>query len=189
MPKIPRGTNLQLSNGTSIRYAQLMGDTGYHRCDCNRGVSGIDGCTSTAIGAALAYNGMTILITGDMSAQYDLGALAANGVPSRFKMIVMRNGGGGIFRFINSTCSLPEVEKNFAATESVRLPLEEIAKGFGFAYFQAGSEKDLREVFPKFINEPQQPAILAVDTPADTDAEVLRNYFKRSKIFKNNSNE
>lgn len=189
MPKIPRGTNLQLSNGTSIRYAQLMGDTGYHRCDCNRGVSGIDGCTSTAIGAALAYNGMTILITGDMSAQYDLGALATYGVPPRFKMIVMRNGGGGIFRFINSTCSLPEVEKNFAATESVRLPLEDIASGFGFAYFQACSEKDLREIFPKFINESSDPAILAVDTPAEIDAEVLRNYFKRSKIFKNNSNE
>ncbi|MDE5744099.1 MAG: 2-succinyl-5-enolpyruvyl-6-hydroxy-3-cyclohexene-1-carboxylic-acid synthase, partial [Paramuribaculum sp.] len=41
MPKIPRGTNLQLSNAPTVRYAQLTAECRLHRCDCNRGVSGI----------------------------------------------------------------------------------------------------------------------------------------------------
>ncbi|MDE5744445.1 MAG: 2-succinyl-5-enolpyruvyl-6-hydroxy-3-cyclohexene-1-carboxylic-acid synthase, partial [Paramuribaculum sp.] len=150
----------------------------------------IDGSTSTAIGAAIAYPaGVTLLITGDMSAQYDLGALATESIPSNFKMIVMRNGGGGIFRFINSTSGLPELERNFAAKESVRLPLESLAQGFGFSYYEAASEEELRNVLPDFISGAERPAILAIDTPADIDAEVLKNYFKRSKIFKNKTNE
>lgn len=190
MPKLARGTNLQLSNGTSIRYAQLMGDCGMHRCECNRGVSGIDGSTSTAIGASLAYStGLTVLVTGDMSAQYDIGALATHEIPASFKMIVIRNGGGGIFRFIKSTSDLPEVEKNFAATDSVRLPLEQIAPAFGFRYFHAASESELLSALPEFVSESTRPAILTIDTPAETDAEVLRNYFKRSKIYKNKSDE
>ena len=190
MPKIPKGANLQLSNGTSIRYAQLIGDCGFHRCDCNRGVSGIDGSTSTAIGAALAYtSGMTVLITGDMSAQYDLGAFAADGIPDNFKIIVMCNGGGGIFRFISTTSELPELERNFAAAQSVRLPLESLANGFGFNYYNAASEEELRTVFPEFIENNDKPSILAIDTPPYVDAEVLKNYFKRSKKFKNKSYE
>ncbi|MCI9606908.1 MAG: 2-succinyl-5-enolpyruvyl-6-hydroxy-3-cyclohexene-1-carboxylic-acid synthase [Muribaculaceae bacterium] len=186
MPMLPRGTNLQLSNGTPVRYAQLIGDTGLHRCDCNRGVSGIDGCTSTAIGAALAYSsGITVLVTGDMSAQYDLGALATADIPPRFKMIVMCNSGGGIFRFISSTAQLPEREKNFAAAETMRLPVRQLADAFGFAFFSADSEASLREVFPEFIAGSSSPAILAIDTPAQTDAEVLAEYFHRSEIFKN----
>ncbi|MDE6460006.1 MAG: 2-succinyl-5-enolpyruvyl-6-hydroxy-3-cyclohexene-1-carboxylic-acid synthase, partial [Paramuribaculum sp.] len=190
IPKIPKGANIQLSNGTSIRYAQLMGDCGFHRCDCNRGVSGIDGSTSTAIGAALAYNsGMTVLITGDMSAQYDLGALATNDIPANFKIIVMCNGGGGIFRFINTTSDLPELEKNFAAQHAVRLPLESLAKGFGFGFYRASDEEELRCVLPQFIQQDDKPSILAIETPPQIDAEILKNYFKRSKIFKNSSHE
>lgn len=186
MPMLPRGTNLQLSNGTPVRYAQLIGDIKLHRCECNRGVSGIDGCTSTAIGAALAYrSGLTVLVSGDMSAQYDLGALATADIPPRFKMIVMCNSGGGIFRFISSTSELPEREKCFAAAETVRLPVASLAATFGFEFFHADCERTLREVFPKFIAESAVPAILAIDTPAQTDAEVLTNYFKRSNIFKN----
>ncbi len=186
MPMLPRRTNLQLSNGTPVRYAQLSGDHGLHRCDCNRGVSGIDGCTATAIGASLAYTaGPTVLVSGDMSAQYDLGSLATADIPHRFKMIVMCNSGGGIFRFVNSTSELPELEKNFAAATTVRLPLKNIAEAFGFAFYSADSEHSLRKIFPEFISRSDAPAILAIDTPADTDAEVLKNYFNRSEILKN----
>lgn len=73
LPRIHAGCDLQLSNGTPIRYAQLLADrTRVNRSDCNRGVSGIDGSTSTAIGAAMASGNPTLLITGDMSAQYDM---------------------------------------------------------------------------------------------------------------------
>lgn len=174
---IPRGCNLHLSNGTPVRYAQLMDCSAIHRSDCNRGVSGIDGCTSTALGASVLYRGVTLLITGDMSCQYDLAAFSSELISARFKVIVMCNGGGGIFRFIGSTSSLPELDRFFAGP--VRLPLRDIASGYGLAYFEAAGEAELGPVLHAFFAETERPALLAVTTPPETSARVLRAYFSR----------
>jgi len=179
IPEIPRRWNVHYSNGTAIRYAQLFGDHNYHRCDCNRGVSGIDGCTSTAIGASVVYNDVTLLVSGDMSAQYDIGALACRAVSPRFKMIVIRNGGGGIFRFVESTKHLDILDDYFCVSSV--LPLEELARGYGFSYFHAGSEEELRMRFRDFAAESLRPAIMAVDTPAQLSAEILDRYFNQIK--------
>lgn len=172
--RYPR-VNVHLSNGTAVRYFQLFDYSAIHRIDCNRGVSGIDGCTSTAIGAATAYSGMTVLVTGDMSAQYDLGALACGCVPSRFRMVVLNNGGGGIFRFVKSTKNLPQLETHFAAHTC--LPLRELALGFGFSYFEASSTDGFISVFDEFMASSNKPAILNLVTPPALSAEILDNYF------------
>lgn len=177
---VPKGVNLQLSNGTSIRYAQIC-DTGrMHRIDCNRGVSGIDGSTSTAIGAALGYSGMTLLLTGDMSAQYDLGALASACIPHSFRMAVLGNGGGNIFRYIPTTSQLPELEECFAA--DVRLPLPELARGYGFRYFEATDAEGLISVLPAFFEEAGRPAVLNIMTDGNVSADTLRKYFNIPKL-------
>lgn len=170
--------NLHLSNGTPIRYQQLFDyNSGISQVRCNRGVSGIDGSTSTAIGHAIATTGNTILITGDLSAQYDIGALAINGIPARFKMIVMCNGGGGIFRFINSTSGLPELEEYFVTHP--RLPLKQLAEGYGFTFYQATDEASLEAVLGEFMSQDKKPAILSVVTPPQESADILKNYFNR----------
>jgi 2-succinyl-5-enolpyruvyl-6-hydroxy-3-cyclohexene-1-carboxylate synthase len=176
---LPSKCNLQISNGTAIRYVQLSDYTRFHRIDCNRGVSGIDGSTSTAIGAAMAYNGMTVLITGDMSAQYDLGALAINNIPKQFRMIVINNHGGGIFRFIKPTSSLPECDECFAA--KVNLPLKHLAAGFGFNYFEAENEKQLLEALPLFVADNNGPAILNVITSGELSADIFKQFSTRNK--------
>ena len=133
---IPSCWNLQLSNGMSVRYALACDKTNkMHRIDCNRGVSGIDGSISTAIGAASVFNGVTLLITGDMSMQYDIGALSSNLLSNRIKIIVFNNGGGGIFKFVKTTCNLPERDKYFCCGNN--LPLEKIADAYGFKYFKS----------------------------------------------------
>ncbi len=176
---IPSAWNLQLSNGTPVRYAQLF-DTGrQHRSDCNRGVSGIDGCTSTAIGAAMTYGASsTLLISGDLCAQYDVGALSIKDIPADFKMIVMCNGGGGIFRFISATSSLPELEDYFAVGSNI--PLRELTEGYGFRFLEASTSEELEDVFTDFVSDGSRPVILAVHTPPEQSAEVLKNYFKRN---------
>lgn len=180
MSMIPRRWNVQLSNGTTVRYAQIFANHDFHRCDCNRGVSGIDGCTSTAIGASLAYNNsITLLISGDMSALYDMGALSSEMVTPLFKMIVVDNRGGGIFRFIPSTSDLDVREPMFCAPSS--RSIGQIAKANGFKLFEAAGEEELRKVFVSFANECSAPSILVVSTPDQLSADVLKDYFNFCK--------
>jgi 2-succinyl-5-enolpyruvyl-6-hydroxy-3-cyclohexene-1-carboxylate synthase len=175
---IPADAALHLSNGTPVRYAQLFADTfNVYRSECNRGVSGIDGSTSTAIGCALSYeNGPTVLITGDMSAQYDIGALAIRPIPSRFKIIVMCNGGGGIFRFIGSTSELQEREQLFG--EPANLPILPIAEAYGFRTFSASNVDELTKLLPEFFKEQHKPTLLAItNLPQQCSADLLKKYF------------
>jgi 2-succinyl-5-enolpyruvyl-6-hydroxy-3-cyclohexene-1-carboxylate synthase len=168
--------NLQLSNGTAVRYTQLFDYSKYNRIDCNRGVSGIDGCTSTAIGAALVEDRPTILITGDMCAQYDMGALAANCITPNFKMIVLNNGGGGIFRFIKATRDLDELDDYIAC--KVNLPIKQLAEAYDFEYFEADNYETLHDELNRFESEKTRPAILNVITDGAISAEVLINFYK-----------
>ncbi|WP_354022628.1 thiamine pyrophosphate-dependent enzyme [Duncaniella muris] len=148
-----------------------------HRSECNRGVSGIDGCTSTALGASVIYRGVTLLISGDMSFQYDIAALSSFLISPKFKMIVLCNGGGGIFRFISSTSDLPEMEEFLAV--GTRLPLKDLAAGYGFAFFDASSSTELEKALAAFVAENRKPALLAVNTPPELSANVLKQYFER----------
>lgn len=176
MTTLPSKVNLQLSNGTAVRYAQLFDCCRLHRVDCNRGVSGIDGCTSTTIGAATQYKGLTVLITGDMSAQYDIGALGCSFIPSRLRIIVLNNGGGGIFRFINNTASLPEMSAYMAC--DVRLPLQLLAEAYGMDYYEARNIASLQEALPWVLDEhAPRPIILNIVTPGQESADILRGYF------------
>lgn len=177
---IPDEWNVHLSNGSVVRYAQLFDTTRFNRIDCNRGVSGIDGSTSTAIGASVVNVDTTLLITGDMSAQYDIGALAASCISSSFKMIVLNNGGGGIFRFVKSTADLPELEAYFVA--EVKLPLKQIAEGYGFKYMCATMQSELQLALDFMRKENSSPVILEIRTPGEESAQVLKGYFSRTLV-------
>lgn len=165
------GMNLQLSNGLAVRVASMSCMDKFHRVDCNRGVSGIDGSTSTAVGASLAYNGGdTLLITGDMSFQYDLGALASNYLTSKLRIVLLNNGGGGIFKYIRTTRSLPEVDSLFRC--HLNMDARAIANAFGLKYYHADSYASLQDTVSAFFAAPG-PAILEIATDAGTDAAVL----------------
>lgn len=100
-----RNFNLFLSNGTCVRYAQILMDRLPHACYCNRGVSGIDGTNATAFGVSLEYKGPTVLVTGDMSFAYCPEVMHLRKLGGDLRIIVMNNAGGGIFRFIKTTQS------------------------------------------------------------------------------------
>lgn len=173
----PDNLIMHLSNGTTIRYAQLFGDRVIAPNFCNRGVSGIDGCTSTAIGAAMV-NGPAVLITGDMSFLYDISALSAITPKLQLKIVVVDNGGGGIFRFIDSTASLPELEKYFVVKRN--LDVKKVAASFGIKTYRADNADSLFEQLSNMMVE-DGPAVLVVKTDGKRSAEILKNYFKPIK--------
>lgn len=172
---IPRSANLFLSNGTAVRYAQILDYVLPHGSYCNRGVSGIDGSCSTAIGGAVAYKGTTVLITGDLSMAYDLGSLALPEVPSGMKVIVIDNSGGGIFRFIPTTSALEEREDYFCVPPV--LPLRNLAEGYGWGYVEAHDEKGVREGMATLLSF-EGKCIMRVVCDGMESAAILKSYMK-----------
>ena len=68
---------------------------------CNRGTNGIDGLISSGIGAAHASGRPTTIVTGDLGLLHDIGGLAAlRDVSTPVRIVVIDNGGGGIFHFL-----------------------------------------------------------------------------------------
>lgn len=175
---LPSNIDLHFSNGTPVRYAQLYGDVFLQKSSCNRGVSGIDGCSSTALGAALLSEKETLLITGDMSFSYDTGGLFSQYKPNNFKVIVIHNGGGGIFRFIKGPDTLNELESYFEVRRD--LDIAKYAEAMGYNYFTALDQESLEAVLPDFLND-KSPAVLSIITDGELNAKILRDYFRNLK--------
>lgn len=174
--QLPQDVNLFLSNGTAVRYAQILGERMPHASYCNRGVSGIDGSVSTAIGGAKVYKGRTVIITGDMSMAYDLNAFALPDMPAGLVIIVVDNGGGGIFRFIPTTSGLEERERYFCAPP--KLPLSQLAPAYGFDYAEASDEERLSGLLHEIFTMPRdsKPCLLHITTDGELSASLLRTY-------------
>ncbi len=171
--RIPGGYNVHFSNGTPIRYSQLFPTSQANSCWCNRGVSGIDGSTSTAIGSAIISRPPTLLISGDMSFSYDAGAMACREIPDSFKIIVINNSGGEIFRFIPTTRNLPERERYFSAPTG--LNLTEIAGAYGFSCRKATGISEL-EAALSWLFESKEKALLEITTPPEENSRILTEY-------------
>ncbi len=172
---IPPGWNLQLSNGMSVRYALSYPLEKFHRVDCNRGVSGIDGSTSTAVGAASVYTKPTLLITGDMSMQYDISALSSNLINKRLRIVVINNGGGGIFNYVKTTAGLPETPRLIHC--DLNLPIKALADAYGFYHIQAASFTELKKAIRNMLGCHDRPVILEVITDSHTDAEIMKTKY------------
>lgn len=178
---MPGDWGLHLSNGTTVRYAQTADCSGVRRVDANRGVNGIDGSTSTAIGAAMVSSHVTLLLTGDMSAQYDFGALLLEEIPARFKMVVINNSGGGIFRAIANTRHLPAMPRYLAG--GVVLPLEALCRSRGFGYYRADSLEALKSEFEAMAARTDVPCILEVEVPPEAGTPIFKRLYT---LYKNN---
>lgn len=91
----------------------------------NRGVNGIDGQLSTAIGMAAATNKTVYCFLGDLTTYYDLSSL--RDIPENLKLIILNNGGGKIFEMMKLD---PRIYLNHFET------FEHIAGAFHLSYAQ-----------------------------------------------------
>ncbi len=173
---LPINSNLQIGNSSAIRYAQLIDIHPSIEVFCNRGTSGIDGSTSTAIGAAVANGKQTVLITGDISFLYDSNGLWNNYIPKNFKIILINNGGGGIFRILPGHDETPVFNTFFETSHC--LTAEHLAKMYGFDYAIASDESSLEKGIKNLYSNNNKPFILEVFTPTRENDTVLLQFFK-----------
>jgi 2-succinyl-5-enolpyruvyl-6-hydroxy-3-cyclohexene-1-carboxylate synthase len=111
---------------------------------CNRGANGIDGLISSGIGAAEASGRPTTIVTGELGFLHDLGGLAAlRDVSTPVRIVVIDNGGGGIFHFLpqKSALDLEEFEPLFGTPRAVSV--EKAAALFALPYTRLNSLDEL----------------------------------------------
>ena len=177
--KIPENYHVHISNSSAIRYAELFPYSKNHQIYCNRGTSGIDGCTSTAMGYAMMNENPVILITGELSFMYDINGLWNQYIPPYTRIIVVNNGEGNIFRIIPGPSNTNAVDE-FIATKHHK-NVENLAKHFGFSYFKVEEEETFLRVLDNFFKADEKPKILEIDTSEIQNADVLKNYFNALK--------
>ena len=173
---LPKNSQLQISNSSAIRYAQLIDIDSSIEVFCNRGTSGIDGSMSTAIGAAVASLKPNVFITGDISFLYDSNALWNSYIPKKFKIILINNGGGGIFRILPGHEEKPVFNTYFETSH--HLTAEHLAKMYQMNYFTATDLPSLEKSITSFYEINDAPNILEIFTPTFENDAILKQYFK-----------
>jgi 2-succinyl-5-enolpyruvyl-6-hydroxy-3-cyclohexene-1-carboxylate synthase len=173
---LPKNSQLQISNSSAIRYAQLIDIDASIEVFCNRGTSGIDGSTSTAIGAAVGSGKQTVFITGDIGFLYDSNALWNSYLPTNFKIILINNGGGGIFRILPGHEEKPVFNTYFETSHG--LTAEHLAKMYKLNYFTAKDVISLEQSLKLLYTADDAAGILEIFTPTVDNDKILLQFFK-----------
>jgi 2-succinyl-5-enolpyruvyl-6-hydroxy-3-cyclohexene-1-carboxylate synthase len=173
---------VQVANSMAVRYLNVLGSrVGAPEVFANRGTSGIDGCVSTAIGAALTDQSPILLVVGDVAFLYDRNGLLINPLPRNLKILVINNAGGNIFRMIPGPSALPERTEYFETTH--QFSAERTATDSGITYFGVREFADFQEKAQLFISQPGM-AIMEVFTDPAENTRVwkgLKDYVKQKR--------
>lgn len=160
LENLPEKVSLHLSNGLSVRIGQRFPWRQQICFHANRGTSGIDGATSTAVGYSVATEEPTVFLSGDISFLYDSNALWNDFLSSKLKMVVLNNGGGGIFRRLAGPPSLPEMSDYFETPH--RVDLSKLAAAYGCRYLVAHDLDSLRNALSSLFSEKERATLLDV---------------------------
>lgn len=172
----PEKAQIQYGNSSVIRYAQLFDHSASNGIFANRGTSGIDGSTSTAAGASMVNGKQTVLVTGDISFFYDSNGLWNNYLPNSFRIIMINNGGGNIFKIIPGPENSGVVEQVFETRH--HLSANHLAEMFGFEYIVVNSMEELNSEIDGFYLNSEKPKIMEINTSGVENSEVMRAYFE-----------
>ncbi len=140
---LPKHSQIMVANSMSIRDMDYFWAGNRHSAIIygNRGVNGIDGTVSTALG--IATNGVpTVLLTGDLTFFHDLNGLAvAKTHPLNVTIIVHNNDGGGIFEYLPQK-GTPHFDYLFSTAQG--LDYSGLATLYGIDFVRVSNNDELK---------------------------------------------
>jgi 2-succinyl-5-enolpyruvyl-6-hydroxy-3-cyclohexene-1-carboxylate synthase len=132
---------------------------------CNRGANGIDGTVSSAFGAAAAGLGPTVLLIGDVALAHDIGGLlAARRLELDLTIVLIDNGGGGIFDFLPVAATKEDLYTRHIATPT-GLDFAHAARLYGLEHATVSDVLAFRAALERALTErPPRTGIIEVRT-------------------------
>ncbi|HET6908554.1 MAG TPA: 2-succinyl-5-enolpyruvyl-6-hydroxy-3-cyclohexene-1-carboxylic-acid synthase [Mycobacteriales bacterium] len=168
---VPDETLIAIASSMPIRDVDLtMRPRTGVRIVANRGVSGIDGFISTAVGAALAHDRPSWAIAGDLSALHDVNGLLADPCPD-LSIVVINNDGGGIFSLLAQADSVDprSFERVFGTPHGVSFA--DICRGYGVDHVFVDELAAYQEVI---ATTPKRLRVIEVRTDRAANADLHR---------------
>ena len=174
---LPCNSALALGNSSAVRFAQLFPLPPHTHVICNRGVNGIDGSLSSAVGFAIGNpNQLTVLLIGDLSFFYDMNALCHTHLPHNLRVLLLNNGGGEIFRL------LPGLEMNHGTEKFVLAKHQTTAEGWVKSlqaeYLAAHNMEEARNCMGQFFNPNGKFTLCEIFTQQESDKTIYEEIQK-----------
>ncbi len=150
----------------------------------NRGVNGIEGSLSTAVGYASVSDAMIFCVIGDLSFFYDQNALWNNNLTSNLRILLLNNGCGGIFRTLPGLKNSPACGNIIAAEHHTTA--EGICMQNNVAYIAVHNEEQMARALIELTNPDSPTPVLAeVFTDPEEDKRVLDDYYYGDSKYMN----
>lgn len=143
---LPDGSTLYAGNSMPVRDLDTFfpADGRSIRFLANRGVNGIDGVVSSALGASAGGDGPLVLVIGDISFYHDMnGLLASKRYGLNATIVLLNNDGGGIFSFLPQAAEPEHFEELFGTPHG--LDFRPVAELYGATYTRVDTWDDFRD--------------------------------------------
>lgn len=169
--------HVHYANSSAVRLADIYSD---HYVWCNRGVNGIEGSLSTAAGFSVACHDMVFCVIGDLCFFYDQNALWNTNLRGNFRMLLLNNGGGGIFYNLKGLKESNACEKLVAACHMTTA--QGICTQNDIGYMSARNAEELRFGIAMLLaSDAKRPMLLEVFTDISDDSNALSELVKNIK--------
>jgi len=166
---------LHAGNSSAVRLANIYVPKYVY---CNRGVNGIEGSLSTAAGFSLVVDEPVFCIIGDLSFFYDSNALWNQHLHGNLRILLLNNGGGGIFEKFEGLKQSAAREEYVMAKHSTCA--QGLCQSFGINYKKATNSIELEQgigwltTLHDTSEAEGRPLLLEVVTTTENDAKALQ---------------
>lgn len=171
---LPENASILVANSSSVRHVQAFPLPKNTRVYCNRGTNGIEGTLSTAFGMALVSDRPLYVILGDLAFFYDLNILTVKPFPKNLKVLLLNNGGGGIFDLLYEK-QPKEAYQSFVAAEHTTQAVA-WANAAGLEVVQANDKASIQAGLKRFMAFDENSILLEVNNIENNAKEAQQKY-------------
>ena len=144
----------------------------------NRGVNGIEGTLSTAVGMAAANKDKRVFcVIGDLSFFYDQNALWNSNLGDNLSILLLNNSGGGIFQQLSGLEKSAHRAAIMGAGAGVSA--EGVCQTHNIGYLSATNSEELESSLAAFLNIRNSSVLLEVFTNSEEDAKAWSTFYKQ----------